>query len=209
MQCVDHRRGTDPGRLRVLDEEVGGVGLAAGFDPVVDEQHAIATGDQALAETEGEVAVLVVRWRGSLQPDITVAGRHTVFANLDEPDVEVQSDQRPQEAAAGSTSCRTPAVRTGCTWSVRGPSRTRFDGGTLSQTVGDRLRSQHFKAWPLDTVIAELTQGRPYRHVMATNSAYVVGLLSVHTLPRIVPTSESERVAFDEDQTPNPDQDDG
>lgn len=26
--------------------------------------------------------------------------------------------------------------------------------------------SQHFKAWPLDTVIAELTQGRPYRHVM-------------------------------------------
>lgn len=26
--------------------------------------------------------------------------------------------------------------------------------------------SQHFKAWPLDTVIAELTQGLPYRHVM-------------------------------------------
>lgn len=26
--------------------------------------------------------------------------------------------------------------------------------------------SQHFKAWPLDLVIAELTQGRPYRQVM-------------------------------------------
>ncbi|MFD8497863.1 hypothetical protein [Amycolatopsis sp. NPDC059657] len=26
--------------------------------------------------------------------------------------------------------------------------------------------SQHFKAWPLDTVIAELTRGQPYRHVM-------------------------------------------
>ncbi|UUV32187.1 hypothetical protein NQK81_01685 [Amycolatopsis roodepoortensis] len=41
-----------------------------------------------------------------------------------------------------------------------------FDGGTVPQTAGDRLCSQHFKAWPLDTVIAELTQGRPYRHVM-------------------------------------------
>lgn len=41
-----------------------------------------------------------------------------------------------------------------------------FDGGTVPQTTGDRLCSQHFKAWPLDTVIAELTQGQPYRHVM-------------------------------------------
>ncbi|MDT7785578.1 MAG: hypothetical protein QOF58_3997 [Pseudonocardiales bacterium] len=41
-----------------------------------------------------------------------------------------------------------------------------FDGGTVPQTAGDRLCSQHFKAWPLDTVIAELTQGQPYRHVM-------------------------------------------
>lgn len=41
-----------------------------------------------------------------------------------------------------------------------------FDSATVPQTTGDRLCSQHFKAWPLDTVIAELTQGRPYRHVM-------------------------------------------
>ncbi|MFL6124257.1 hypothetical protein [Actinophytocola sp.] len=41
-----------------------------------------------------------------------------------------------------------------------------FDGGTLPQTTGDRLCSQHFKAWVLDTVIAELTQGQPYRHIM-------------------------------------------
>lgn len=41
-----------------------------------------------------------------------------------------------------------------------------FDGGTLPQTTGDHLCSQHFKAWPLDTVIAELTQGQPYLHVM-------------------------------------------
>ncbi|RAS59466.1 hypothetical protein C8D87_11478 [Lentzea atacamensis] len=41
-----------------------------------------------------------------------------------------------------------------------------FNGGTVPQTTGDRLCSQHFKAWPLDTVIAELTQGQPYRHVM-------------------------------------------
>jgi hypothetical protein len=41
-----------------------------------------------------------------------------------------------------------------------------FDGATVPQTTGDRLCSQHFKAWPLDTVIAELTQGQPYRHVM-------------------------------------------
>lgn len=41
-----------------------------------------------------------------------------------------------------------------------------FDGGTVPQTTGDRLCSQHFKAWPLDTVIAELTQGQPYQHIM-------------------------------------------
>ncbi|GAB3162030.1 hypothetical protein GCM10027258_80220 [Amycolatopsis stemonae] len=41
-----------------------------------------------------------------------------------------------------------------------------FDGALVPQTTGDRLCSQHFKAWPLDTVIGELTQGRPYRHVM-------------------------------------------
>lgn len=45
-----------------------------------------------------------------------------------------------------------------------------FDGGTVVQTAGDRLCSQHFKAWPLDTVIAELTQGQPYRHVMGYES---------------------------------------
>ena len=41
-----------------------------------------------------------------------------------------------------------------------------FAGATVPQTTGDRLCSQHFKGWPLDTVIAELTQGQPYRHVM-------------------------------------------
>lgn len=41
-----------------------------------------------------------------------------------------------------------------------------FDAGTVPQTAGDRLCTLHFKAWPLDTVIAELTQGQPYRHVM-------------------------------------------
>ncbi|QFZ20524.1 hypothetical protein [Saccharothrix syringae] len=41
-----------------------------------------------------------------------------------------------------------------------------LDGGTVPQTTGDRLCSQHFKAWPLDLVIAELTRGRPYRQVM-------------------------------------------
>jgi hypothetical protein len=41
-----------------------------------------------------------------------------------------------------------------------------FTAGTLPQTTGDRLCSQHFKAWPLDTVIARITHGQPYRHVM-------------------------------------------
>ncbi|MEV0682170.1 hypothetical protein AB0I60_37205 [Actinosynnema sp. NPDC050436] len=41
-----------------------------------------------------------------------------------------------------------------------------LDGALVPQTTGDRLCSQHFKAWPLDLVIAELTQGRPYRQVM-------------------------------------------
>ncbi|WNV83095.1 hypothetical protein [Umezawaea sp. Da 62-37] len=45
-----------------------------------------------------------------------------------------------------------------------------LDGATVPQTAGDRLCSQHFKAWPLDTVIAELTQGRSFRQVMGYES---------------------------------------
>lgn len=41
-----------------------------------------------------------------------------------------------------------------------------LEAGTVPQTTGDRLCSQHFKAWPLDTVIAQITQGQPYRHVL-------------------------------------------
>jgi hypothetical protein len=41
-----------------------------------------------------------------------------------------------------------------------------IDGATVPQVTGDRLCSQHFKGWPLDTVIGYITQGRPYRHVL-------------------------------------------
>lgn len=47
------------------------------------------------------MTVLIVRRRGSLQPEVTVAGRHAVFANLDEPDVEAKRDQWSEEAATG------------------------------------------------------------------------------------------------------------
>ncbi len=41
-----------------------------------------------------------------------------------------------------------------------------FDAGTVPRTCGDRLCSQHFKAFALDTVIAAITQGQPYRHLI-------------------------------------------
>lgn len=41
-----------------------------------------------------------------------------------------------------------------------------FDAGTVPQTCGDRLCSQHFKAFALDTVIGAITQGQPYRHLV-------------------------------------------
>ncbi len=41
-----------------------------------------------------------------------------------------------------------------------------FDAGTVPQTTGGRHCSQHFKGFPLDAVIAVLTCGQPYRHVM-------------------------------------------
>jgi hypothetical protein len=41
----------------------------------------------------------------------------------------------------------------------------RTDQSSVSSYLVQRS-SQHFKAWPLDTVLAGLTQGQPYRHVM-------------------------------------------
>jgi hypothetical protein len=38
--------------------------------------------------------------------------------------------------------------------------------GTVPQITGDRLCSAHFKSWPLDLVVGQLTQGRPYGHAL-------------------------------------------
>jgi len=73
----------------------------ASLDPVVDEQHAVTAVDEVLAEAEAEMPIPVVRGHGPPQPGITVTRGHPVFAHLDEPDAEVQHDQRAQEAPAG------------------------------------------------------------------------------------------------------------
>lgn len=59
----------------------------------------------------------------------------------------------------------------------RCPTRLYLDGsytlaqemlsaGTIPQTGGARLCSAKAKGWPLDTVIAAITQGQPFRHVL-------------------------------------------
>lgn len=46
-----------------------------------------------------------------------------------------------------------------------------FDAGTVPQTCGDRICSQHFKGFALDTVIAAVTQGQPFRHLIGFSAA--------------------------------------
>jgi hypothetical protein len=41
-----------------------------------------------------------------------------------------------------------------------------FDAGTVPQTCGDRICSQHFKGFALDTVIGAITRGHPFRHLV-------------------------------------------
>ncbi|MBE1467447.1 hypothetical protein [Kibdelosporangium phytohabitans] len=72
----------------------------------------------------------------------------------------------PQEADGvdvTSDSKRPDALQLVGNWTL---ANEMLDGATVPQTCGDRICSQHFKAFALDTVIAAITQGQPYRHLM-------------------------------------------
>jgi hypothetical protein len=75
--------------------------LAAGVDPVVDEQNAVGGSDEISPNPQCQNPVAIV-WRCRLSyPPIAVTGCRRVLSHFDEPGVKTDGDERPEDEPAG------------------------------------------------------------------------------------------------------------